>query len=520
MFRFLFNKLKYLGLKSANKTNQNNTVITSNLKQNIAHFKNSLGDSNDIIIREFKIGKKHNIDVALIYIDGMADDALITEVIKPLMYDINLKNRRIQNNIDYFKNELIAIGEIETTNSSPQLLAAILSGDTVLLINNSKQAIIIDTKGWVNRNVEEPDTERTVRGPREGFTETLRFNTTLLRRKIQNPNLVFEAFTIGKQTKTLISIAYIKNIANPKIVEEVKRRIERIDTDAILESGYIEQFIEDAPLSVFSTVGNSERPDKVAGKILEGRVAIIVDGTPTVLTVPMLFIEGFQAPEDYYSRYSYATLIRLVRLFGFLIALLLPSIYIALHSYHQELVPTPLLKTMATQTEGTPFPVVIEVILMGFIFEVLREAGVRLPNQIGPAITIVGSLIIGDAAVQAGLVGAPVIIVIALTTLTTFLAVPHIDAVTILRYVLVLLAGLLGGIGIAVGVIAIVIHLSSLRSFGVPYLSPLAPLTPEGLQDTLVRFPPWLQLIRPKLITDNEYKQSKKQKPRASKHKH
>ena len=229
--------------------------------------------------------------------------------------------------------------------------------------------------------------------------------------------------TIGRKTKTAVCLVYLKGVANPQVVEEAKRRLERIDTDGILESGYIEQFIEDAPLSIFSTIGNSEKPDTVAAKILEGRIAVLVDGTPFVLTFPMLFIEGFQSSEDYYSRPYYASLVRVIRFIAFMVSVLGPGIYVAVTTFHQELIPTPLLFTIAAAVEGTPFPTMIEVLVMGVIFEILREAGIRLPRPVGQAISIVGALVVGESAVSAGLIGEPVVIVIALTAVSSFVEI-------------------------------------------------------------------------------------------------
>jgi len=260
--------------------------------------------------------------------------------------------------------------------------------------------------------VEEPDTEAVVRGPREGFTENLKTNTALLRRKIKNPNLRFELIKLGNQTNTNVCITYIKGICNEKFVTEARKRLKHIKTDSILESGYIEAFIEDAPYSPFATVANSEKPDVTAAKILEGRLAVLVDGTPIALTVPYLFMEGFQSSEDYYSRPYYVTLVRWIRFLAFFITVYLPSLYVAATTFHQELIPTPLLVTMIAAKEGTPFPAFVEALLMGLIFEILREAGVRMPRPIGQAVSIVGALVIGEASVSAGLIGAPMVIIV------------------------------------------------------------------------------------------------------------
>jgi len=300
------------------------------------------------------------------------------------MYDIHLlsgESRAAINNIKEIHNLLLSIGDVREVRFIDDVIKSCLYGNTILLLDGYDEALDIDTKGWQTRAIEEPPTEAVIRGPREGFTETLRTNTALLRRKILDPDLTIESMVLGTRTRTRIAIVYLKSIANPKLVQEVKDRLQRINTDSILESGYIEQFIEDAPFSPFPTIGNSERPDKVASKLISGRVAILVDGTPFVLTVPMLFIEGFHAAEDFYSRPYLTGFIRIVRFGAYLVSILTPALYVALTTFHQELIPTDLLITMAASNEGTPFPAVLEALLMGVIFEGLREGSVRLPQK-------------------------------------------------------------------------------------------------------------------------------------------
>ncbi len=318
-----------------------------------------------------------------------------------------------------------------------------------------------------------------------------------MRRKIKNNNLVFENIQLGKQTKTTITIAYINGIAKTDVVQEVKSRLNKINIDSVLGSGYIEQYIEDSKLSLFPTIWNSEKPDVVASNLLEGRVAIFCDGTPHILTVPTLFVEFFQSSEDYYVRPYFATITRVIRFSCFFIAVLLPAFYVALQTFHQEMIPTILLVKMSGAMKEIPFPTLLETLLMIFFFEILRESGIRLPRVIGPAISIVGALIMGEAAVNAGLVSSTIVIVIALTAICTF-AVPELDeSIIILRVLLVLMAGFLGFFGIACGVFAIIIHLTSLRSFGADYTYPMAPFNISGMKDMVIRAPLWLMRSRP-----------------------
>lgn len=476
-------------------------ALTLSLDQNLDELKMLVNQSPDVIIRRFAIKVPRMEQAAIVFVDGLTDKNVINEsILRPLMLESGKEGQLFSTPQDYAEELLLTVGELKRTHSMNDLVAGVLSGDTAVLFHQEQVALLISTEGWEKRAISEPDTEVIVKGPRDGFTESLRTNTALLRRRIGDASLTFEALIVGKKTKTDIVIGYVKGIVNEKLVEEVKRRLRRINTDGILEAGFIEQFIEDAPFSPFATVGYTERPDVCAAKLLEGRIAIFVDGTPVVNTVPLLFIENFQNPDDYNFRPFYSTFVRLGRYLAFLISILSPAIYVALSSYHQELLPTPFLITLAAATEGTPFPAIIEAIGMGIVFEILREAGIRLPRPIGQAVSIIGALVIGEATVTAGLVGAPVVIITALTAIASFVVPKQVEVGAVLRLFLTLLAGILGACGIVAGLLAIFIHLAALRSFGVPYLTPITPLTPNDLKDVAVRAPIWMMLTRPRLI--------------------
>lgn len=518
MLSYILKQLHYLKLLNQNLSEQLNIlqtlnqsldthsdstrVLSSDLEQNLTVLQNILGTSNDIIVRKFNLCDKQKTPVALIYIEGMVNKAIINEhIVKPLMYDSRLLSSAEANTVETVSNTMLATGNVTKTGSISKLVESCLAGDTVVLIHGFQDALTIDARQWESRGVQEPHTEAVVRGPREGFTETLRINTALLRRKIHNPNFTLEMMKLGQRTKTDVCIAYVKGLAEPRLVREVRRRLRRIRIDAILESGYIEQFVEDAPLSPFATIANSEKPDVVAAKLLEGRVAILVDGTPIVLTVPMLFLEGFQSSEDYYSRLYYTNIVRILRFVSFFITTLGPALYVALTSFHQEALPTTLLVTLLVAKEGIPFPTVAEALLMGAIYEILREAGVRLPRPIGSAISIVGALVLGEAAVSAGLVGAPMVIVVAITAISSFVIPAQGDVTTTLRLVFTVAASLMGIYGISIIFLGVLIHLCCLRSFGTPYFSPFAPLSIQELKDSFLRAPLWLMRTRPQTIT-------------------
>lgn len=507
MFGFLLRKLRFaqlLAQRDGTKGKSGGQTLSADLEANVAAIRDRLGPSPDVIIRRFLVGSDRGTEAVIVFIDGLADKAIVNEgILRPLMVYARMTESDSlapSDVVDLVEASMVTVGEVRRTMLVGDIVDAALSGDTGLVIDGSREALIIGSRGWENRGVEEPKTEVVVRGPREGFSETLRVNTSLLRRRIHSPDLTFEVMRLGERTRTDVSVAYLKGVANERLIQEIKRRLRSIHTDAILESGYIEEFIEDAPFSPFATVANSERPDVVAAKMLEGRAAILVDGTPVVLTVPMVFMESFQSPEDYYSRPYYSTLVRWFRFLAFALSILSPAIYVALTTFHQELIPTPLLITMAAAREGTPFPAVVEAIVMGIVFEILREAGVRLPRPVGQAVSIVGALVIGESAVSAGLVGAPMVIVVAITAISSFAVPPQADVGAVMRLILTSLAGVLGVLGIGVGLLGLLIHLAALRSFGTPYLSPLAPLSGRDLKDVVGRAPLWTMVTRPRTV--------------------
>lgn len=528
MFNFIFRKLKYALTKGdiANDIIHPEVKIDSEigtkLKDNIAKIQGILGDSDDIIIREFSLSDINQTKAALVFVDGLTDGLTINDnIIKPLMYrnpdsDLDFmlpkeksgKGSNPTHSIEEFAKKRLCVGEIEKVTTYDKIIDGCLNGDSALLVDGYNQSIVINTKGWDKRSVEEPQTESVVRGPREGFTETIRTNTALIRRRVKHPDLTIKSTILGRRTRTNVTLAYIRGIANEGLVKDIEKRLEKIDTDAILESGYIEQYIEDAPFSIFSTMGYTEKPDAVAGKILEGRVAILVDGTPFVVTAPFLFLESFQTTEDYYIRPYMATFLRCIRFICFFISILAPATYVAFTTYHHELIPTELLFTIAVSREGTPFPAAVEALIMIVAFEILRESGVRLPRPVGQAISIVGALVMGEAAVSAGLIGAPMVIIIAITAVASFAVPSQVDAEVILRFFFLILAAALGGYGITLGIVMLVVHLASLRSFNFYYLQPFAPMNMQDSKDAVVRFPLWGMLSRPKnFARKNEIRQ-------------
>ncbi|WP_082235384.1 spore germination protein [Halobacillus massiliensis] len=481
--------------------------LFKDLEENLTFLEETLGKSSDLVIRRFTLDKSKRCGV--LYIDGMVDkDTVQHYVMDALLLEAPKTGLSFRHVYDTLKDSALPIGELTETSQFDDLLLKLLSGETIVLIDHEKKGLSASTKGWANRGVQENTSEGVIRGPKEAFTETLRFNTSMLRRKIKDPDLRMDAKRIGRMTKTDTVVVYIKDTADQSIVDEVHARLDKIDIDGVLESGYIEEYIEDPPYSPFPRVYYSERPDAIAAGLLEGRVAIITDGTPNVLLVPGLFVHFMQSSEDYYQRFDIGTVIRLLRLFALFVSLFMPALYIGVTTFHQEMIPAPLLISLAAQREGVPFPAFVEAVLMELAFEVLREAGVRLPRPVGSAVSIVGALVLGDAAVQAGLVSPAMVIVVAITAISSFVIPSYNMAISVrmLRFLLMLLAAVFGLYGIILGLIALVLHLTSLNSFGIPYLSPFAPLVVKDQKDVLVRFPHWGLFTRPQPLARNNQK--------------
>lgn len=509
--RWVHNKLlKEIELTNSLSSNVQNVDLNSELAINEKVLREIFQDCSDAIFRSIEICS--DIKLILIYIDGLSDTKTLDEVVlKPMMFD-GLPNAlgnlpRVEQIIEQ---HLVAIAQVQKVSKIADLVNGVLKGGVALLVDGVSKSLVADLKGFEKRSIEEPAAESTIRGPRDGFTEVLRINTSLVRRRVRSAKLKMEAITVGQVSQTDIVIAYIDGIAPDTILEEVRKRIRRIQIDGVLESNYIEEFIEDFTWSPFPQVQNSERPDVICSSLLEGKVAIFIDNTPFVLVVPMTFWSGLQAADDYYERSLYTTFIRIIRYSLFNIALLFPSLYVAIVTFHPQLVPTTLLLSIAASREGVPFPTIVETALMEFMFEGLREAGIRLPKSIGSAVSIVGALVIGQAAVQAGIVSAPVVIVVATTGIASF-AIPRYNlgaSYRFLRFPMLILAGVLGIYGVVIGIFFIIIHLLKLRSFGVPYLSPVAPLIFKDLKDVFIRVPRWSMTHRPAFISGADKKRA------------
>lgn len=478
--------------------------FSGNYTTDLHAVQNAIGANSDLHIREFTLAGGVTRG-ALIYVDGMQNDRVLNmRIMQFLMYEIPsgpMSSTEIANHLLPFS-QLNEADSVESFNKS------VLFGHTALLIEGLPGGLLIELPGGANRTIGEPVSEALLRGPRLGFSEVLSENTSLLRRQGFSDQLEMKTYRAGNTIQRDIVLAYMKDIVNPELLEEVTNRIRKIDIDFLAESGYIEQLIEDNYLSPFQQVQNTERPDRVISALLEGRIAILLDGTPFALIVPVTFSMLLQSPEDYYERWLPGTLLRLLRFASAFLALMAPSLYISFISFHPGLIPTELAISIIKTRQGVPFPSLIEVLILEVAIEILREAGIRLPKPIGPAMGIVGGLIIGDAAVQAGIVSPFLVIVVAVTAISSF-AIPMYSAgitLRLLRFAGMLFASVLGMYGTILFFLLICCHLTKLKSFGVPYLTPVSPFRLSDWKDLFLRAPMALMKRRPVMMKTKQDK--------------
>ncbi|GFZ32592.1 spore germination protein [Clostridium zeae] len=481
------------------KENKILTVISKSIEENRKNVEIYFSNCFDVVLREitaFNPQKK----VLIVYLDGLSEKNIIEDLlISKLTSECGVKNESFTEEAIKFN---LGLKDTEIKNDMEKSFEAIISGNPVVFIDGIDKSFEINISSPPGRDVNEPSSEVVLRGPREGFTESLTQNVSLLRKKIKNSNLKTEKFVIGKKTNTNVAIIYLSDMANEKIVNEVRRRVKDIDIESVLDSNYVEEYISDSPLSIVPIVFRTEKPDIAASKILEGKVVLIVDGSPVALSVPAIFIEFLHSGEDHYLKYTSALLNRIVRFSALIITLTLPSIYVALTNFHQELIPTKLAISIINAREGVPFPVFWECIFMLSTFEIIREAGVRMPKAMGTSISIVGGLVLGDAAVKAGLVGTPMVGIVSLTAITKF-TISSIELelpIVYIRFIFMVLSGSLGLAGLTCGFLLVSMRLVSIRSFGVPYMYPICPFNMKLEEDVIFRAPIYKLNVNQKLL--------------------
>jgi len=497
------NNSQYQSNKNNSDENQDGPKIGGHLNNDLELLKEKIGHNSDVHFRNFNI-KLLNRKATLIFVEGMQQSDFINKhILNPLMIEGYSHYNPFQVDIaKYVKEHLLPVIHVNEMESINTLSKMILYGYTVLLIEGMSTALMVGIPDAPSRSVDEPISDALIRGPRVGFTEVLSENTALLRRHGLNDNLVMNANYVGNKSQKTLVIAYMKDIANDELVSEVKERIAKLDFDYFAESGYVEQLMEDNIFSPFQQFQNTERPDKVIAALLEGRIAILLDGTPFALIAPASFMMLFQSPEDYYQRWISGTFTRLLRIGVAFLSLFAPALYISFISFNPGLIPTQLAMTIIESRQGVPFSSILEVLILEISIEILRESGIRLPKPIGPAMGIVGGLVVGEAAVRAGLVTPFLVIVVALTAISSF-TIPEYSlgiSIRLLRFVAMFFAAILGLYGTIIFFLLLSTHLIHLRSFGLPYLSPISPLQAGDNKDVFLRSPLKFMRDRPKSL--------------------
>lgn len=472
--------------------------LTDDLTANITLINDSLGENNDVKTRKF-LDRISQTKAAIIFTNGLVDSTTINNnILKPLM----LHDRSFREDFQpVLLTDILPVSECWEETDLPSITSKILNGETALLLEGSSKALILKTSDIKSRSHEEPVTEQLVKGPRIGFNENLADNQAILRRAGVNTDLRFISYQVGERFKKELVITYIDGIANEKVISSVKQKIEAIDIDNLPESGYVEELIVENVFSFFPQIQSTERPDRVIAALAEGRVAILLDGTPFALIAPVTINMFMQSPEDYYEGWVPGSLLRLLRYLAAFIAVFTPALYISFVSFHQGLIPTKLAISIIGSRVGVPFPILIEALLMEVSIEILREAGLRLPKPIGQTIGIVGGLVIGEAAVQAGIVSPVTVIVVALTAISSF-SLPQYNlsaSLRILRFIAMFLAAILGLYGVIIFFLFFCIHLVRLKSFGIPYLGPAVPYQIGDWKDFLIRLPIKFMKKRPNI---------------------
>lgn len=458
------------------------------LRDNIVELQNRTCGSADFTVRTLKLNNDYLTECAIFTTEGMCNkESLAIYVINPILRG-NYGDMAGKELFDYIYNTVLSASEIVMVNSLEEALTFSMSGFAVLAIDGFNHMLAIGAQGYSFRGVSEPESEVVQRGSREGFTEALRINMTLIRRRMKNPKLVFDTLTVGTRSNTQIAICYIKGKATNASVNELTHRLNSCDLPTALGSGYLVPYLEDSGKNeMFTGVGVTERPDTLCGKLMEGRIGIIIDGTPSVLIVPHLFVENFQSVDDYSNRPYFATFIRLLKYISYLVSIFLPGIYIAMMNFHPEYFPQELYKNITKSISDTPLPLMLELLLINFIYEVMREAGLRLPKALGHAVSIVGALVIGDCAINAGIIGAPSLMIVATSAICSYVIPDLYPQITVLRVSFIIIGGIMGVWGIVLLSMIILVSMCSKSTLGVAYMSPIAPFSLKSMRDVFVR---------------------------------
>ena len=476
--------------------------MVKDCEDNIKFIKSKLSNSIDDANKVFYVKRKK---IAIIYVKSLTSPKLISDIIiKPLLNLSKLETKKMT--CDNIAQQLILTADCSvlpnSKNANSEILSSILQGKAIIFVNNEKSAIIVDVEQLVSRQPAEPPTSAVIYGPREGFTENAKQNLSMLRKRLPTENLVVKDYKVGNYTKTKVFVTYLKGVASQRVVKEICKRIESIDIDGIIDSHYILAFLQKNDNNFFKQAGVAEKPDIVSAKMLEGRVAIIVDNSPIVLTLPFLIFEDLQNSNDYYSNPIYVSLVRIIRILAIIVACIVPGVYLALRLYHYKVLPLRFLITIANSTEGLPFTPFIELLFILILFQILYEVSLRLPRYLGLATSIVGALILGDTGVNAGLISPPGVIIIAMSIISIYAVPDQASQLNVLRLIFLILGGTVGILGVVGFMIYLINENAVNEKYGVPYLAPYAPRIKNDLKDGIFMKSITSMKTRPKSLSN------------------
>lgn len=452
-------------------------------------IKKAYGDSSDLVFRKIKTKDQ---EIMYVYLESVSsDDKVSNFLMKDLSYYVKNKKEKIFDNLLTMLQNSIYNSHLSIETDLENIYYKLSSGYTIIFINGEERAISVETKADLDRSITDSTSETIVRGPKDSFNENNSTNIGLIRKRIKTNKLWFKEKIIGRKTKTKVTVSYIEDVVDLKKVEEVEKRLEKIDIDGIIDSGYIRDFLISDNTNSFPKIKSTERPDVACTSLLEGKIVILVENSPFVLITPSVLIDFIHTPEDYYQKTPNINFTRILRSIALFLTIITPAFYIAVTTFNQEMIPNELLISLAIQQDGVPFPTAFETIMMMITFEILRESDIRIPSPMGAAISIVGALVLGDAAVSAGIVSPIVIIVVAITSICglLFTDIDFVNAIRIWRLIFILFATIAGLIGIVIAGIIFITKLASISTNEVPYLAPFSPLHYKELKDSIIRFP-------------------------------
>ncbi|MGI6239993.1 MAG: spore germination protein [Christensenellales bacterium] len=498
MFDFLKKKKNVSARVDAYNKGNTEIALTKKLDENLAVMKKLFEDVEIMRYKTFE--DKNRNRYAIVFSEGVVDAAIINDnILRPIMAQAEIPEGEMERLVG----EVVQINESKLSGAFKDIITSVSYGDTILFADGSKEAAILNTKSFPVRAIDEPDSEKNLAGPREGFTEAIMQNFSMLRRRARTNDLKVRQLSLGRRTHTTVLVCYLGELVKGDVLNELMRRLNAIDMDGVLDSNYVSEMINDHKRSLFRTIGTTEKPDVVISKLLEGRIAILVDGSPNVLTVPFLWVENFQASEDYYLNYYYTSFSRMLRMLGFFMTIAVPGIYVATVAFHHEMLPTSLLINISIERQNVPLPAGLECFVLLIVFEILRETGVRMPTNIGQALSIVGALVIGQAAVEAKLVAAPMIIVVGITGITNLLCPKIRSPIVYIRLFVLLLSSMFGFFGFTIGMSLMIIHMVKLSSFGVPMIKADGITAVKHHDDLAMRAPWWMMTQRTDELTGN-----------------